>query len=295
MARQRSRAGAVTYLHRIANTSHPPVPIRVYDAVPDRTPGVERADDTVLLWIHGGGFVGGNLGMPESDAVCSALAARGCTCIAVDYRLAPCLGLRGRRAHYPAALDDCEGAWRWLEDYAEELGMPAERRFVGGASAGGALAATLALRLRDKASPVPAGVVLAYPLLHPALPEPSPELRRVLTGVRRFGTFTPRLVSWMARAYVGQGNLDRIPEALPGGADVTDFPPTLIVNSERDSLRSSGERFAEELQASGRPVDVTFEPGTSHGHLNRPRRPGFDMSIARIANWLGKEEKPPCC
>lgn len=260
------------------------MPIRVYDAAPG-------SGNSMLLWMHGGGFVGGTVAMPESDAVCRALAARGCSCVSVDYRLAPAPGRRSGRAHYPSALDDCTGAWRWLQAHAEQAGVPAGRRFVAGASAGGALAATLALRLRDNGSPAPAGVALVYPLLHPTLLEPSPELRHELRGWRGLGTFTPRSVSWMAKTYVGKDHLERIPDAFPGGADLSGFPPTLIVNSERDSLRSSGERFGEELRAHDRPVEVSVEPGTLHGHLNRPRRPGFDRTIDRIVNWL---ENPSC-
>ncbi|WP_165610440.1 alpha/beta fold hydrolase [Nocardia salmonicida] len=285
----RKQLDRVAYTTRTADGSQPPVPMRVYDALPqaERAPG--GVDDTAVLWIHGGGFAGGSLRMPESHAVCCSLAARGCTTIAVDYRLAPALGLRGRRAPYPAAVDDCEKAWRQLEEYADGLAIPPDRRFIAGASAGGAMAASLALRLRDSGSVAPAGVILFYPLLHPILLPPSPQLSQSLTGMRRVVTFGPRSVSWMARTYVGKGNADRIPEAFPGGADLTDFPPTFIVNSEWDTLRPSGERFAEELAAVGRSVEISFEPGTYHGHLNTPRRPGFSRSIGSLLEWLNKD------
>ncbi|SPL99330.1 Esterase/lipase/thioesterase [[Actinomadura] parvosata subsp. kistnae] len=92
----------------------------------------------------------------------------------------------------------------------------------------------------------------------------------------------------MARNYVGRANLDRLPEAFPGGRDLTGFPPTLIVNSERDSLRASGEAFADELLAHGRPVEVSTEPATSHGHLNRPRRTAFHRTISTFSTWLSR-------
>ncbi|MGW2150716.1 alpha/beta fold hydrolase [Nonomuraea bangladeshensis] len=265
---------------------HPPVPVRVY-------PATEGRGGPGLVWMHGGAFIGGSLDMPESDAVCRALAANGITCVSVGYRLAPGFGdRRAQRApdavRFPLPLDDCERAWAWARHHLDGLGVDPRRLHVGGASAGGALAASLALRLHDNCAPPPAGVVLAYPLLHAALPPLGPELRRSLRGLRRLGAFSPTAVSWMARNYVGRANLDRLPEAFPGGRDLTGFPPAMIVNSERDSLRASGEAFAGELLAHGRPVEVTTEPGTSHGHLNRPRRPPFGRTISTFSTWLSR-------
>ncbi len=108
-----------------------------------------------------------------------------------------------------------------------------------------------------------------------ALPPLGPELRRGLRGLRRLGTFSSTSV-------------DRLPEAFPGGRDLTGCPPTMIVNSERDSLRASGETFADELLVQGRPVEVSTEPGTSHGHLNRPRRPAFNRTISTFSTWLSR-------
>ncbi|WP_433441277.1 alpha/beta hydrolase fold domain-containing protein [Nonomuraea sp. CA-141351] len=92
----------------------------------------------------------------------------------------------------------------------------------------------------------------------------------------------------MARNYVGRANLDRLPEAFPGGRDLTGCPPTMIVNSERDSLRASGEACADELLAHGRPVEVRTEPGTSHGLLNRPRRTAFHQTMGTFSTWLSR-------
>lgn len=131
--------------------------------------------------------------------------------------------------------------------------------------------------------------MLAYPFLRAELPLLGPRFRRRVRGLRRLGTFTQGSVRCVARYYVGRDRLERLPEAFPGGSDLSGFPPTLIVNSERDTLRASGERFAEELRAHGRRVQVGYEPGTSHGDLNRPGRTGFDASIARIVEWLGSD------
>ncbi|MEV0366776.1 alpha/beta hydrolase [Nocardia fusca] len=243
-----------------------------------------------LLWMHGGAFVGGSLDIAESDAVCTRLAQAGIACIAVDYRLVP--GFRSRRrrhpdaVRYPLPLDDCERAWHHLRDRLDSLNVDRQRVHVGGASAGGALAVTLTMRLLQTGQHPPAGVVLAYPYLHAELPPLGADVRRAVRGPRRLGTFNRAAVRWIAHNYVGRDRLDLLAEALPGGADLTGFPPTLIVNSDRDTLRASGEAFADELRTYHCPVDIRCEPGTSHGHLNRPDHPGFERTLGTITTWL---------
>ncbi|MGA4544222.1 alpha/beta hydrolase fold domain-containing protein [Uniformispora flossi] len=249
-----------------------------------------------LMWMHGGAFIGGTMDMPEGQAVCAGLAAAGVTCLNVDYRLAPGFGRRrAQRApdavRYPLPLDDCASAWDVLTDAAPGWGLHPDRMHVGGASAGGALAASLALRLCRAGTP-PAGAALAYPLLHATLPPAGPDLRRALRGRRRLGTFTASSVRWMTTNYVGRSNTARLPEALPGGQDLVGFPPTLIVNSERDSLRASGEQFADELRAAGTAIQVQYEPGTRHGHLNNPDHPAFARTLAKLAAWLTTPTHP---
>lgn len=271
--------------------------VTLRDAPPGVRARVFRAADASaaglgvsLVWMHGGGFFGGTMDMPEGEAVCVALAAAGVTCLNVDYRLAPGFGRRrAQRApeavRYPLPLDDCTLAWDFLADAAPAWGLDPARMYVGGASAGGALAASLALRLLRAGRP-PAGAVLAYPLLHAGLPPAGRELARTLRGHRRLGTFSASSVRWMTTNYVGRANTARLAEALPGGQDLTGFPPTLIVNSERDSLRASGEQFADELRVHGGTVRVECEPGTRHGHLNRPGTPAFTRTLATFATWL---------
>lgn len=163
-----------------------------------------------LVWMHGGGFVGGSMDMPKGQAVCDGLAAAGVTCLNVDYRLAPGFGRRRAQSapdavRYPLPLDDCARAWDFLTDTAPRWGLHSERMHVGGASAGGALAASLALRLCRTGAPA-AGVALAYPLLHATLPPARPELRRALRGHRRLGTFSASSVRWMTTNYVGRAH-----------------------------------------------------------------------------------------
>jgi acetyl esterase len=78
------------------------------------------------------------------------------------------------------------------------------------------------------------------------------------------------------------------PYAFAGNGDVSGQPPVLIVNSEADGLRASGERYGEQLAAAGVAVHVDFEPGTIHGHLNEPETPGSWRSIDRIVAWIDR-------
>ena len=124
--------------------------VRVYEPSATSAPAA-------LLWVHGGGLV---LGSPRmDDQRCSILsAALGITVVSAAYRTAP-------QHPYPAALDDCAAAWTWLQAHATELGIDPQRVVLGGASAGGGLAAALTQRLRDEGAPQPRGQLLVYPML----------------------------------------------------------------------------------------------------------------------------------
>ena len=270
--------------------------VRVY---PAREP-----NGTGLVWVHGGAFAFGELDMPESDWVARQLAARGTTVVAVDYRLAPiprewadaARPARGGH-HYPAASDDVIAAWSWTVDNADRLRIDRARVALGGASAGGNLAAGATLRLLDGGfATLPALVLLAYPTLLAEQPAPDPELRAALDANPDADRFGPAAVRAMYENYLGTP-LDRAPlGAIPGlatPADVSDFPPTLIVNDEVDELRVSGEAFAATLREAGRPVEVVTEPGTEHGHLNRPAETAASVTIDRFATRLATMPSTP--
>lgn len=251
--------------------------VRVY-------PGTDP-NGTGLVWAHGGAFVHGTLDMNESDWVARELASRGTTVVSVDYRLTT-----ETENRYPAASDDMLAAWAWTREHAGELGIQQERTAIGGTSAGGNLAAGATLRLIERGSAAPALVVLAYPTLLAVQPEPSPELRAKLSADPEADRFQPDRVRSMYEFYLG-GSVDGAPvPAVPGlaGAELlAQFPPTVMVNSDADELRASGEAFAERLRAAGREVSVSVEPGTTHGHLNRPDEgPGALATIERIAARL---------
>ncbi|GAB3601514.1 alpha/beta hydrolase fold domain-containing protein [Microbacterium tumbae] len=251
-------------------------------------------DGSGLVWAHGGGFLAGDLDMPEADWVARQIAARGTTVISVDYRLAPtpaghvpAVPARDG-AHFPAASDDMVAAWRWTLAHAAELRVDAARIAIGGASAGGNIAAGAALRLAGTDA-APALVVLAYPTLLAVQPVPDAALRAALDadpGADRFG---PDAVLRMYENYLG-GSVEGAPLiAIPGtatAADLAQFPPTLMINGDADELRVSGEAFARTLADAGREIDVSVEPGTEHGHLNRPDEAAATRSIERMAARL---------
>lgn len=235
------------------------VPVRVYQ------PAEVRAGP--LVWLHGGGFTGGDLDMVEAHVVAAEVAARaGARVVSVGYRLA------GGAVRFPAPVDDAVAAWRWT---AEGGKVPA----VGGASAGAAVALAAALRLRDAGGAAPRAVVLAYPFVHFPVPALAPALAQEMATLPPLLRFTPEAVEAMVRAYVGR--LHHLPpEALPGAADLTGLPPTSVITSELDDLRPSGDLLVRQLEEAGGTVSSLLAEGVFHGHLNRlPAVPGVGPSL----------------
>jgi acetyl esterase len=256
--------------------------VRVY-------PAHEPAIGVGLVWVHGGGFAGGDLDMPEADGVSRTLAARGVTVVSVDYALAPTPpawaeafgGASKDGVHYPAASDDVIAAFGW----AVASGLTPGPWALGGASAGANLAAGATLRLLADGGPVPALVFLAYPTLLAVQPEPDAALRAALDADPEADRFDPDAVLGMYENYLGAPVHDAPLPAIPGLAaaeDLADFPPTLMINGDTDELRVSGEAFAATLAAAGRDVVALIEPGTVHGHLNRPEEPQAAASLDRV-------------
>lgn len=260
---------------------HGPLRIRVYSPHSPTGHG--------LVWAHGGGFAGGDLDMPEADAVARAFADRGILVASVDYARAPVtaewsarLGTPEREGvSYPIAHDEVVAAFRWAVS-----SRPATRGWaIGGASAGGNLAAGAALRLSHGPGPRPSLAVLAYPTLHAVQAAPPVELRALLDAAPEADVFPPAFVRGMYENYLGGDIAAADAYAIPGTAEpeaLADFPPTIMVNDETDELRVSGEAFADSLRAAGVDVTTVVEPGTTHGHLNRPEEPAFTVTIDRF-------------
>ncbi|MFC8041922.1 alpha/beta hydrolase fold domain-containing protein [Nocardia sp. NPDC057353] len=250
--------------------------------VRDYLPAAPRAGAAPVIWLHGGGFVTGDLDTPESHRVALRLAAGGRPVRAVDYRLAPRpWGRRTRNTppghHYPAALDDVVDASR---DFADRHG----RIVLGGASAGACLAVTAAQRLGGTA-----GLLLCYGLFHAELPALPPSVRRRTRGLAGYRQFTPAAVYKMNVNYVGHAEL-LTGGAFPGGTDLTGLPPTLMLDADFDTLRASGETFAGELDAAGVPVAHAVVPHSWHGYLNRHRLNAFRFALTAMNGWLAKRD-----
>ena len=264
---------------------HGPLRVRVYSPKSPSGHG--------LVWAHGGGFAGGDIDMPEADAVARAFADHGIAVVSVDYALAPMtaewsarLGAEKRGGvHYPVPHDEMVSAFRW----AATSDVASRGWAIGGASAGGNLATGAALRLAHEGGVVPALAVLAYPTLQAVQATPDPELRALLDGDPSADVFTPDFVRGMYENYLGSDPDTADVYAVPGAAEPTALascPPTSMVNDEPDELRVSGEAFARSLAAAGVKVDVVVEPGTTHGHLNRPEESAFAATIDRFATRI---------
>jgi acetyl esterase/lipase len=206
-----------------------------------------------LLWIHGGGLV---LGRPEADHdLCSRMARElGIVVVSARYRLAP-------EDPFPAGLDDCSAALRWLHEQAGVLGVDAQRVAVGGASAGGGLAAAVVQRAHDSGLPV-AFQVLVYPML-----DDRTALRRDLGGRGRVA-WTPRSNTFAWAAYLG--HRARREESRPYAAaarreELTGLPPAWIGVGDLDLFHDEDLEYARRLQEAGVAVEVLVEPGMYHG------------------------------
>ncbi|MGV0790837.1 alpha/beta hydrolase [Mycolicibacterium sp. XJ1819] len=198
-----------------------------------------------LLWIHGGGYIIGHAG--QDDVLCRRFARElGITVASVDYRLAP-------ENPYPAPVEDCYSALTWL---AELPSVDRDRVAIGGASAGGGLAATLALWARDRGEVSPAAQLLAYPML---------DDRTIGGGLdhpgHRLWNQTLNKFGWSA--YLG----DADPEAaVPARrSDLSGLPPAWIGVGTLDLFHDEDLAYAERLKAAGVACEVEVIKGAFHG------------------------------
>ena len=225
------------------------VPVRVY--VPVDEPGPRP----VLVYFHGGGWVIGDIESHDST-VRKLAAASGVTVVSVDYRLAP-------EDPFPAAVDDCLAAVRWVVDNAGDLDVDPSRLAVGGDSAGGNLAAVAARRLRDDGVPV-AFQLLVYPVTDGTMGLPSYDENAE-------GYFLTRdTMAWFWNHYVG-GEHRTNPLASPLHAPdeaLVGLPPALVITAEFDPLRDEGEAYGARLAGAGVATMTTRYDGVIHGFFS---------------------------
>jgi len=227
-----------------------PIPLRVYRpaGVPASTPLA------VLVFFHGGGWVIGDL--ETHDVLCRQLTAgSGVSVVSVDYRLAP-------EHKFPAAVDDAWAATRWVVAHAGELAVDASRLAVGGDSAGGNLAAVVALLARDKGAPAIAVQVLIYPVT---------DLVGETRSYRDFAEgylLTREGMRWFIAHYLTAEAEAADWRASPLRAQsLAGLPPALIVTAGFDPLRDEGEAYAERLREAGVRVDSVCYGGMIHGFV----------------------------
>jgi acetyl esterase len=224
------------------------------DGVPARLYRPQGGEDAVLVWFHGGAWMIGDVDC--HDSMVRALANRsGLAILAVDYRLAP-------ESRYPTALDDCWTATRWA---AQRFATVA----VGGDSAGGNLAAAVALRGRSVALPL-ALQVLVYPVLDANLDSTLvAEFNaryKDFAGKHGFGAESVDEIRYIWETYVPESARRQEPEASPmRAASLENVAPALVITAEHDFLRSEAHRYAERLEADGVAVVVHDYPGQIHG------------------------------
>ncbi|WP_103354184.1 alpha/beta hydrolase [Amycolatopsis sp. CA-128772] len=226
----------------------PDVPVRVY------APANRTAAAPGLLYIHGGGFVMGDLDTFDAHLL-RLVDELGIVIVSVDYRLAP-------EHPFPAPVEDCYAALAWVAAKAGELGIDPARLGVAGESAGGGLAAAVALLARDRGGPELSFQYLGIPELDDRLATPS----------MRAYTDTPvwnrpnAIFSWTSYLGAEPGGADVSPYAAPSRAtDLAGLPPAFVTTCQFDPLRDEGIDYAQRLAHAGVPVDLRLYPGTFHG------------------------------
>lgn len=209
----------------------------------------------VLLWIHGGGYIVGSADA-EDPALRGIVSAIGCAAVAVDYRLAP-------ETPYPGAVEDCYAALKWLYTHANELGIDPQRIAVGGSSAGGGLAAALALLTRDRRE-VP---LIFQCLLAPMLDDRTCTLENPHPYTGEF-IWTPQSNRFGWTALLGQepGGPDVSPYAAAARAEhLEGLPATFIYVGSIDLFLEEDLEYARRLMRAGVLTELHVYPGAYHG------------------------------
>jgi acetyl esterase len=224
------------------------IPIRIYTPR-ELKPGEKLP---VLLWYHGGGFVIGSL--DTHDSACRMLANRAdCLVVSVDYRLAP-------EHKFPAAVEDCETALKWVALHAVEFGGDPQVLAVGGDSAGGNLAAAVAILARDAAHPKLAFQLLVYPCVAPEPETPSHY------QFKEGHVLSRNSITYFYKQYLRSGKDTKDFRFAPLVLDdLSGLPPALVIVAGFDPLRDEGVEYAKRLIEAGNQVRLTNYEGMVHG------------------------------
>lgn len=247
------------------------IPVRVY------RPSGAGSSRPLIVYLHGGGFVFGDLRM--GDWLCSTVALSvGAVVVSVDYRLAPL-------HRFPAAVEDCYAALAWAAANAADLGAgspgaPTVPVGVMGESAGGTLSAVMCLLARERGGPA---------ISHQTLIYPAADMTADRTDAPASAAFLSidEMIAYR-RLYLGPEGDPASPLASPLlAADHSGLPPALIQVAEHDPLRPDGVRYAQALRDAGVPVRFTDYVGVPHGFVNFP---GLCRSAAEAVDEICTEQ-----
>lgn len=231
-----------------------PVKFRIY------RPSGLGVDLPLLIWVHGGAFIGGNMDMPEGQVTSYEIAKRAnALVIQIEYRVCT------DEIRFPVPHLDCLAVAEWAINNRADLGFDPARVFIGGASAGACLAGSVAMMLRDRKIPM-AGVLPIYAIAHRGKLEVDADFQKKVDD--HFGS--PQ------RGMEGHNEwLDPDPEKTrefyvwPGDAvDFAGLPKHYFINAEFDLLRASAEPWAQKLRSAGVQVEEEILPGSIHAFLN---------------------------
>jgi acetyl esterase len=258
-------------IHRVQNRTIPgaggEIAIRVYH--PSDEPSLP-----VIVYLHGGGWVLGSIG--DCDSILRPVANRAnAIVVSVEYRLAP-------EHRFPAAFDDAWTATKWVSDHAAELGADPRHVAVMGDSAGGNLAAAIALMARGVGQPDLALQVLLYPVVDEEFTSPS-----MIENATGYLLETERM-RWFFRQYLtdaADGDDWRVSPVR--AADLAGVAPALVVTAEYDPLRDQGNAYAARLRGAGVAVEHTEYPGVFHGFFGlqqilEPAEQLFEQVVAAL-------------
>jgi acetyl esterase len=232
------------------------LPVRIY--WPSEETGLP-----VIVFFHGGGWVICDLDTHDQTARRLALDV-GAIVVSVDYRLAP-------EHKFPSAADDCYAATAWAAEQAASLGGDPQRIAIAGDSAGGNLAAVVALMARDRGGPRLRFQLLVYPVTGTPWDD-RPSLVENATGYM----LTTESMHWFVDHYVNDRSDCEHPYYAPTRAtDLSGLPPALVITAEFDPLRDEGEAYGRMLQDAGVPTTISRYDGQIHGFF------GMDAAIDR--------------
>jgi len=225
------------------------LPVRVYHPSPGKSL-------PLVVFYHGGGWVIGDVEI--ADKPCRALAnASQCVIASVNYRLSP-------ETKFPGPAEDCYAATKWLTEHARDIGADGRLVVVAGDSAGGNLAAVVALMARDRGGPTLAYQLLIYPVTTTAKGNQFASYRDNGEGY----LLTKAGMEWFWDHYLASPDDGKNPYASPlHASSLSGLPPAMVITAEFDPLRDEGQAYARRLQEAGVKVKSSHYDGMIHGIL----------------------------